>query len=398
MSFTRRRMRTRTLVMWALMISVLFAFLIIGCAKERATAVVERRDIVAYLPLRGETAVPAASMAEIVSPYEAPVDTIYVTVGQVVKKGDVIMELSAPQTEVRYQQARQQVQQARLALERARKSYQASLSDAKQELAQAQQAEKQARQQAKAQGQQTPSGGVQVTITPQNNPQLSAAIQRRRQAQQGVIDAQAEMDEGLIAYERQLATAQQNFEQVQAGLKVASIRTPITGTVLSINTEIGQTVKPDQKQPLAVVVDLEAVKVYAGVDRNKVDLIKHGDPAVVTINALPKTRFQGQLQQVYTERVGLLKGEQFVAVIGFKNKQGLAKPGMKATALVQTGRADDVPAVPAEAVYRVKGKTAVKIREGKQWRSRIVETGVSDGRYTEIRSGLEEGDVVLVNP
>jgi hypothetical protein len=49
-------------------------------------------------------------------------------------------------------------------------------------------------------------------------------------------------------------------------------------------------------------------------------------------------------------------------------------------------------------VYKVDKQYAVKLREGKQWRQRIVEIGLSDGNYTQIKSGLRERDVVMTNP
>lgn len=392
------RMRTRTIVMWAVTISIFVAVIITGCAREQATVVVKRRDITDYLTLQGETVVPAAARAEIVSPYEAPVDKIYVTVGQAVQKGDVVMELAAPQTEVRYQQARQEVRQARQELDQARSRYQGALNRARRELEQAREAEKRARQQAEEQEQQEETNGARVTVTEQPNPELAQAIQRRKQAEQDVLDARAVMEEGLVAYERRLAAAQQELEQAQGGLKVASIRSPISGTVLDINAEIGETARPDQKQPLAVVVDLNAVKVYAGVERENLTRIEHDDSAIVTVKPFPNTDFSGEVDQIYSEKAGLISGEKYVAVIDFQNSQGRAKPGMDATARVEVDEAEDVLAVPASAVYRVNGRPAVRIREANEWRVRVVDTGISDGEYTEIESGLEEGDIVLVNP
>ena len=55
-------------------------------------------------------------------------------------------------------------------------------------------------------------------------------------------------------------------------------------------------------------------------------------------------------------------------------------------------------AVPANAAYKVDRQNAVKLREGKELRQRIVVVGLSDGKYTQIKSGLKEGDVVMTNP
>lgn len=62
------------------------------------------------------------------------------------------------------------------------------------------------------------------------------------------------------------------------------------------------------------------------------------------------------------------------------------------------GEVHDALAVPASAGYKVGQQFAVKIREGSDWHERIVKVGLSDGNYTEIKSGLKAGDIVQANP
>lgn len=367
--------------------------LLSGCGGREAEAVVTRRDIVATAALDGKVAVPPAANASILPPYQAPVERILVTVGKSVQKGDVLMQLAAPQNQAYYQQARQQLQQAQQNLTQARQQWEQSLRSAQKRLEQARETERQARRQAQQPPAQ-PSGTA--TVTEQTGLSLSQATANRKDAEQEVLDIKAQMQQAMTPYEQAVALAQQQFDDAQSGLKGAMVRTPIAGTVLSVDAQIGQQANP--KNAVARVVNLDALTVHAALSKDLLDHVEHGDYATVVLDDFPKQEFPGTVRQVYTQRAGLLTGASYVAVVDFKNQKGQAKPGMGATAKVVLGRANDVLAVPSGAVFTSSGKPAVKLRAGGEWRTRVIETGLTDGEYTEVKSGLNEGDTVQANP
>lgn len=390
MSSTATGMRSHAL--WVLIAAISIAVLAAGCGNRETEAVADRRDITAYLPLEGQVYVPPASEANIAPPYEGTVKRILVTIGAQVKRGDVLMELDAPQREVYYEQARQRLANAKQSLAQAKQQYGTQLRQAQQELARARQAERTARQNARSVPEAT-TGQVQVIET--TNPELAAAIERRKAAEQAVIDATAYRNSAIAPYEQELVAAEQEFADAQSNLKVAAVRTPISGTVLGINAETGQVVKRDAKNPVAHVVDLGAVTVYAEVPKEHLDKVKAKTPAVVTVSEVPGVNFTGEIEQLYSQKAGFLQGVEYIAVVDFRNTKGEAKPGMKANASVKVGEVENVVAVPASAVYEVDEKHAVKVKQNGEWADRVVEIGLSDGKYTEIKSGIEEGDVVL---
>ncbi len=361
---------------------------LVGCGRREEEAVAARRDIIACAMLDGKIMAPAPADANIVPPYKAPVHKIYVTIGQKVREGEVLMELSAPSNQVYYQQARQRLQQARDQLTQARARYQAQIRKAKQELEQARQTERSVRQALKA-----AQAGKEVNVTIVD---LEEAVERRQAAEQALIDAEARMEAGLVPYERELINAQQAFQEAQSGVKAAMIRSPISGTVLEIKVTVGDEANP--KKPVARVTDLSALRVYAEVSGELSRKLNSGVPATITVKELPDEEFRGFLRNVYSKEAGLLRGVEHIAVFDFVNREGLAKPDMTAKVRVKIGEAKNVLAVPAGAVYKTNGRQSVKLRVNDKWRTRIVETGISDGEYIEIKFGLSEGDVVRVNP
>src|SRR3981189_1296407 len=84
-------------------------------AMRPRPAAVERRDIVGYVPLKGEIVTPPSAYAEVHATYSAPVDKIYTTLGANVKRGDAIVQLANPSASETYEQARQTVRAAETA-------------------------------------------------------------------------------------------------------------------------------------------------------------------------------------------------------------------------------------------------------------------------------------------
>ena len=373
---------------------VLSVVVIAGCAKQSSEATVARRDITAYLPVHGTVVAQASARADIYSPYEAPVKKIYVTVGKNVRRGEALLVFSAPQTQAYYDQARIALVQAQNALDQARKRFGQELKAAQKQLAASRSTERKARVTASNQP-NNPAGADQSTSYHSGTGVSSA---NRLADEQVVIDAQARMAEGLVAYQQSVDAAQQQFDAAQAGSKSAQVKSPITGTVLAVNVSVGKTPNQRDKRPLITVVDLEALKVAAGVAEDRLSLLRPKNPALVTVKEVPNVEFPGSLDEIYSEKAGFLRGQKYVALVDFKNTKGQAKPGMDATVSIKIGEVHDVLAVPANAVYKVGKQHAVKLQAGKEWHQRIVEIGLSDGRHTQIKSGLQEGDVVMTNP
>ena len=373
--------------LFALALSVV---VISGCAKQSSEATAERRDITSYLPVEGTVVAPASARADIDSPYEVPVEKIYVTLGQNVIRGETLIVFSAPQNQAYYDQARTALVQAQKALDQARRQFGDELRIAQKRLAASRSTERKARV--------TVSNSSSNDSSESYPPDTGVSSANRQADEQAVIDAQAVMSEGLVAYQQAVAAAQEQFEAAKAGSKSAQVKSPITGTVLAVNVKVGTVPNPRDKKPLVTVVNLEALKVAAGVAEDRLNLLKLKNPALVTIKEVPHVEFSGSLDEIYSEKPGFLQGQKYVALVDFRNTKGRAKPGMDATVSIKIGEAHDVLAVPANTVYEVDKQYAVKLREGKEWRQRIVEIGLSDGKYTQIKSGLKVGDVVMTNP
>jgi len=213
-------------------------------------------------------------------------------------------------------------------------------------------------------------------------------------AERELADAQRARTRALAPYQIALEQARESFNQAKSGAKLASIRTPISGTVLMLDVQPGQEVGTDREKPLAEVVDLEALEVHVAVPAGM--QVEEGDDFVLAFKDVPGESFDGKVSKVVTVAGG---DGQRTAIVQFSNEMGLVKPGMEATASMITGEVKNVVSVPSDAVDKDEsGKPIVKVLKSGEWIPTVVEVGLSGGGYTEIKSGVDEGDTVQVTP
>jgi multidrug efflux pump subunit AcrA (membrane-fusion protein) len=366
-------------------------------ATRPETNTVVRRDITVTLPLEGEVVAPPSARADIMAPYRAPVARVFASVGDRVSKGDVLVELSYPSAQAGYAQARQELQAARQAHQSARQQYDDALTEARKRLEQARATERQARQAAStttsaAAGAEPPAAPAEPAVS------LSQATQARIDAEQAVLQAEADLEAALTPYQQRLEAAEAAFQAAQSGRKMAQIKSPIYGTVLALNARPGQEIGADAKTPVAVVVDLGDLQVHAPADANETAV--HPDaPVTFTLDKLPGQQFEGQVERVTSQPAKALQGDRHLAIIEFENKEGLAKPEMKAHVEVIVSKTHDALAVPSDAVDRdASGRPTVQVLRNGRWQKVVVQPGLSDGQYTAIRSGLEANETIRVTP
>lgn len=368
-------------------------------------AEVTRRDITANLTLTGTVVAPPSARAEILPPYHAPVDKVRASVGSHVRRGDVLVQLAMPSQQSAYAQARDNVNAAEEAYANASRQYDDAIQAARKQLADARKAAAAAHQAATTPAPSPDSDTGETTPANQTTPdtdtsQVDADMQT---AQEALKQAVADREAGLITYRQQREAARESLWRAHAGERTGLIRAPIAGTVLALDAQPGQTVGTDTKQPVAILVNLKALQVQATMDAKQAAGVRPGLPATLTFSGVPDKPFPGEVLHLTTTQipgpVGLGRQPGYVAILAFKNEQEQVQPNMTATVAIKLGAVKDVPAVPSEAVdLDPTGRPIVKTLRNGQWKPVVVQIGLSDGQYTQIKSGLRKGETVQVTP
>lgn len=399
MSTQRLRYQDRGASAWIPLVLVL-ALILVGFgvwsyfSTRPQPAQVARRDVISTVELDGKTIVPPSARADIRATYQAPVEKVDATVGQRVRKGDVLVELYFPSVQAARDQAGQRLKLAEAAYRNAQVSYGSQEQIAQKQLADARLALAQARQDAGiSPGQAGPE--------PANQAKPEAALQAQQQAELALTQAQADLEGNLAPYQQEVNDARAAVQQATAGERAAQIRAPISGTVLALNAQPGAQIGGDLV--VATIVNLDALLVQAQIDSDQAGVVKPGTPASLTFNNIPDRQFSGRVRMITTQAAsklgGLLNGQKYVALVSFRNDRGLVKPDMDASVSIVTGIARDVLAVPNDAVQAdPTGRPIVSVLVNGRWQTVVVEPGLRGRDYTEIKAGLNEGQIVQVTP
>ncbi len=202
---------------------------------------------------------------------------------------------------------------------------------------------------------------------------------------------------------------------VQVDLARTKIRSPIDGVVISRTIDVGQTVAASLQAPELFIIanDLKHMQVNANVAESDIGLIQEGGPAIFTVDAYPKRTFTGKISQIRYNATIVDGVVTYVTLIEVFNDDLALRPGMTANVTFEVAKAagalrvpnaalrfDPNPPAPGTAgMVRGKiGKPRVYIPEKGSAKPIEVETGLSDGVFTEVRGdGVKEGMLVITD-
>ena len=263
--------------------------------------------------------------------------------------------------------------------------------------------------------------------------------------------AQAASDVAKNTYEsslHQIEQAEASSSQARDALSKTTVYSPIDGTVTILNSKLGERIVATGQfagTEVMRVADLEHMQAVVDVNENDVPNVKIGDKARVKIDAYGDRKFNGTVAQIANTGKTTGTGTQeevtnFEVKINLDRENVLLRPGLSATADIETNMVKDAVAVPMQAVTirtgdsnlspeeiekkkqkaadRDKGDNSADYlneRQEKQaqkeereklakvvflkkgGKAQIVKviTGISDDTYMEIKSGIQPGDEVI---
>lgn len=332
-------------------------------ADRKQIILVERRDLSETVD--GDGVVVFTKNGGIFPAYKATVQQIHCQAGDKVKKGDLLMVLTSDalqsswvEAEHRYQTAQLNLSLAENALERQKKLYE-----------------------------------IQGTT-----------LDELEKAQNAVALNRVSLREALSNLELLTQTTDEaNF--IGDDHRTILIRAPFDGEVAWVEVKLGQIVSAigssssdsSSNNLLLYLVAEDSLEVEATVDETDIDLVKVGQKAKVILNDANQTEVYG----VVTEVGSYGADDSGVIVFPVKirlNKAGVTvRPQMTADVSIYITFKPDVIAIPKEAVQKIGGKAMVRKVVGADSELTEVELGVAGASFVEVRSGLAEGDRILVS-
>lgn len=344
------------------------------------TANVERGDIIDVITATGN--INAVTTVSVGSQISGTIRKLLVDYNSRVRKNEVIAQIDPQLLEAALTQARGNLENAKASLEKAK---------------------------------------VGVTDT-------ERTYRRNRELLSSGFVAQSDVDTAQTAYDQAVAaqkSAEAGVTQAVGALKVAqtnleyaTIRSPVEGTVISRNVDVGQTVAASFQTPtlFSIAQDLTKMQIDTNVDESDIGRAVKGQNVVFTVDAWPGKTFKGIVSQVRNAPIITQNVVTYDVVILVDNRELLLKPGMTANVTIEVRKFENVLKVPNAAIrYRPAdkskenggGTTSGKKKEplgprvyviGKDGKLQAIsiKTGVSDGVYTELTEGtLKEGTLLV---
>ena len=252
-----------------------------------------------------------------------------------------------------------------------------------------------------------------------------------RQARQALTNAQAARDKGRVANAQQVQTAQQALAAAQASvtpvpqgsgapitpaeasveaaqgalataqfaLAQTSIIAPVDGTVGAVNLRVGQLSTAAAGTPQVMVIPASAFTARAAFAEVDAAQIAVGDPATVTFQALPGLAVAGTVLSVdpMASTSATDKLVTFTVKVSMTSLPKTVHPGMTASIAITTDEVKGVLAIPQSAITTVGGSSTVDVLQKDNTTVSVpVRLGIKGDALTEIRSGLDAGQVVVI--
>lgn len=203
-----------------------------------------------------------------------------------------------------------------------------------------------------------------------------------------------------------VAGAQAALDRATEDLKHATIRSPISGVVLSRNTEVGDAVSSILNLGSAATLimtlgDLSSVYVRGEIDESEVGRIKEGLPVRTTIESYPGEQFAGTVTRIAPMGREQNNVTTFEVRVSIPNPEGKLRVNMSANAEIVLEERTGVLLVPELAVVYDKEKRPwVQVADASEkagFRKVPVVIGISNGQKAEVIEGASES-VQLVLP
>jgi HlyD family secretion protein len=346
---------------------------------------------------------------------------LFVDIGEMVKRGQVLAEMDAPELVAEASKARAASDQARARVTKAESALTVAQASLEAEKAKAETVAAAVRQAESLQKYRehlltrlrglAARNAIETQLVDEAERNAEVASSTSDQARAQLASAKA----SIVESHAKVQSARADIAEAQAGLRFAEavceqaeaakgdsrIVTPWDGFVTRRSYHAGDYLNPVQAgglAPLLTLIRSGKVRVAVNVPDRDAPYLDKGDRATVHIDSLPGHDYQGLIART---SVALDTDTRTVrAEIDLDNADGRLRPGQYGTVTIDLLDRHNVPTIPASALFdRSAGGAAscYRIVEGRAVRTRI-RIGEEDGARVEVLGGLKEGDSVISDP
>jgi len=205
-------------------------------------------------------------------------------------------------------------------------------------------------------------------------------------------------EESFKINKAKLKQAKANLAYADIQLGYTKIIAPISGVIASVSTQEGETVTARFAAPTFVtIINLKKLEVWAYVDETDIGRVKVGQHSTFTVDTYPATDFEGEVTAIYPKAVIQDNVVNYIATIRITNfKEKTLRPEMTATVRILLKTKKNILAVPIKAVRNKEGEKFVTVLNGNATEKRKVTLGWKSDGYYEVTGGLKDGEKIVI--
>ncbi len=365
------------------------------------TTTVQRGTLVASVDAAGNVSAPEQAALNFQT--SGTVAKVDVQVGDQVKKGQPLMELNTSDLQLALKSAQASLANAQANFDAAKAK---DATNANQILAAKAAVDKAQSTMQQAQAAYDRIGGS-------SNPSIGMTSQSVT-LQQATDDYQAALanyqvtlatinDTALRSAQAQLDTAQIAVEQAQSNLDKAALVAPFDGVISAVNYTVGQSTgggtgsSTGSGSAAVTITNLSNLQIQVQVAEVDVPKVQVGETAQVTFDALPGKTYNAQvvsIDPVGTVTQGVVN---YPVTVAMTDADSAVKPGMTANLAVTVDQRSNALILPLRAVRTQGNQKVVTVLYKGETIQVPVTTGLQNDQSVEVTSGLQVGDVVVLN-
>lgn len=250
------------------------------------------------------------------------------------------------------------------------------------------------------------AGGISSQALSQYRTTRDNARESVNQAQQALNLLRAgSRQEDVAQAQAQVLQAEGSLKTVQTQLEDTIIRAPFSGIVTKKYADPGDFVTPttsssdvSSASSSSILALASTYQAVANVAETDIRQIKVGQPVTIKADAYPDQTFQGKVAQIAPQATVEANVTSFQVKVDLTTPNQLLSSGMNVDMTFKAGTLNDVVVVPTVAIVRqLEGTGVMVLGNGGRPQFVPIETGVTIGRQTQVKSGLEGNEKVLVS-
>ncbi len=194
-----------------------------------------------------------------------------------------------------------------------------------------------------------------------------------------------------------LESAKLGLESAELNLEKAEIVAPFDGMVADISIIEGKEISTAAlATPAISLIDTSDIEMRGSIDEIDISVVELNQEANILLDALPDEAIKGNVAFISPIGTSLIGVVSYETRITLESPDERLRDGMSATAEVIIERRDDVLMIPNRAIRGTLENPRVLVLVDEQQEEREITLGLTDGINTEVLSGLDEGEKVVL--